>query len=310
MSSHPLARAVEGVQERTVSGALITGGCVLLILSLLTGELSSYFSPALIHHLGVDDGDASIGSRPFHVPDRLPIELSATFAHVKCDDLELSVEAARGLRDAVDRINFREPHPKELRGWSDAAVEEGCTLDGKLRVGKVSAHFSVGLTAAAAPAKPNVIMVQSFLRQATNAGPSKNMTHKVHVFRFGSRSSVTKNAPLDGLVSPDLDGQARYALKVIPTVLDDGWFPQVANQYSLAESYVSAKQLQTDSTAVPGIIFFYDFFPVMVQVKKERTSILEFLVSLCAVVGGCVALASLLDGAVFSTTKVLAGKAD
>ena len=92
MSSHPLARAVEGVQERTVSGALITGGCVLLILSLLTGELSSYFSPAVIHHLGVDDGDASIGSRPFHVPDRLPIELSATFAHVKCDDLELSVE--------------------------------------------------------------------------------------------------------------------------------------------------------------------------------------------------------------------------
>ena len=156
----------------------------------------------------------------------------------------------------------------------------------------------------------NVIMVQSFLRQATNAGPSKNMTHKVHVFRFGSRSSVTKNAPLDGLVSPDLDGQARYALKVIPTVLDDGWFPQVANQYSLAESYVSAKQLQTDSTAVPGIIFFYDFFPVMVQVKKERTSLLEFMVSLCAVVGGCVALASLLDGAVFSTTKVLAGKAD
>ena len=64
---------------------------------------------------------------------------------------------------------------------------------------------------------------------------------------------MTKNAPLDGLVSPDLDGQARYALKVIPTVLDDGWFPQVANQYSLAESYVSAKQLQTDSTAVPGV---------------------------------------------------------
>ena len=55
MSSHPLARAVEGVQERTVSGALITGGCVLLILSLLTGELSSYFSPALIHHLGVEN---------------------------------------------------------------------------------------------------------------------------------------------------------------------------------------------------------------------------------------------------------------
>jgi hypothetical protein len=48
----------------------------------------------------------------------------------------------------------------------------------------------------------------------------------------------------------------------------------------------------------------------MVQVKKERTTLLEFLVSLCAVVGGCVALASLLDGAVFSTSRVLAGKAD
>lgn len=310
MSSHPLARAVEGVQERTVSGALITGGCLLLIISLLTGELSSYLSPKYIHHLGVDDGDSAVGSRPFHVPDRLPIELSATFAHIKCDDLELSVEAARGLREAVDRVDFRAPLPRELAGWSEASVSEGCTLDGQLRVGKVSAHFSVGLTAAAAPARPNVIMVQSFLRQLGGGGPARNMTHKVHVFRFGSRSSVTRNAPLDGLVSPDMDGQARYALKVIPTLVDDGWFPTVSNQYSLAESYVSAQALRSDSTAVPGVVFFYDFFPVMVQVKKERTTLLEFLVSLCAVVGGCVALASLLDGAVFSTSRVLAGKAD
>ena len=59
------------------------------------------------------------------------------------------------------------------------------------------------------------------------------------------------------------------------------------------------------------IIFFYDFFPVMVQVKKERTSILEFLVSLAAPrwSRGCVRRNGIMwIGACFPTTAVLAGR--
>ena len=151
MSSHPLARAVEGVQERTVSGALITGGCVLLILSLLTGELSSYFSPALIHHLGLMMATRPLGVAlstcliDYRSNCRRPLHMS------KVRRPRIIRRSSKRLRDAVDRINFREPHAKELYGWSDASTSEGCTLDGKLRVGKVSAHFSVGL----APAQPS-----------------------------------------------------------------------------------------------------------------------------------------------------------
>ena len=58
------ARAVEGVQERTVAGALVTFGAVVSIVLLLFLECSSFFAPLTIHHVGVDDGDTSGVSKP------------------------------------------------------------------------------------------------------------------------------------------------------------------------------------------------------------------------------------------------------
>ena len=117
------------------------------------GEVGAFFTPPIVHHLGVDDGDGSIGGH-FVVPDRMTIDAKATFAHLKCDDLELSIESARGLKDAVDRIEFRPALPAELAGWADPDADPAlaCTMDGRLKVGKVAAHISVGLTRESAPA--------------------------------------------------------------------------------------------------------------------------------------------------------------
>mmetsp|Transcript_34859 Transcript_34859/g.105097 ORF Transcript_34859/g.105097 Transcript_34859/m.105097 type:complete len:318 (+) Transcript_34859:227-1180(+) len=317
MSSQFLSRAVEGVQDRTVGGAVVTLACLGTIALLLLGEVGAFFTPPIVHHLGVDDGDGSIGGH-FVVPDRMTIDAKATFAHLKCDDLELSIESARGLKDAVDRIEFRPALPAELAGWADPDADPAlaCTMDGRLKVGKVAAHISVGLTRESAPAGagPAATLQAMFpgarilgrLRSARNA----NITHKIHQFRLG-QASPHAAAPLDGLVSPPhIDGQQHYILKVIPTVLGDGPFAKVTHQYSLAETYVSERRLVGDPTATPGLVFYYDFFPVMVQVHAARTSVPEFLVSLCAIVGGCVSLAALFDGLVFKSQKALTGKAD
>lgn len=35
-----------------------------------------------------------------------------------------------------------------------------------------------------------------------------------------------------------------------------------------------------------GIHFFYDFYPIMVEYAEKKTSFLQFLTSVCAIVGG------------------------
>lgn len=315
------ARAVEGVQERTVAGALVTFGAVVSIVLLLFLECSSFFAPLTIHHVGVDDGDAAVGWRRVTLPDRLSIELHATFAHVPCDDLELSVEATRGLREAINSVDMRRATSAELEGWApDAVPERTCTLDGKLTVGKVAAHFSAALRMdAGADAKEKASLVglpEPLARlvgqiNAMERHRHANVTHRIHALRFGDRTPPGAPSPLDDVVNaPTQAGQMHYTLKVIPTVVS-GWFSDaLAYQYSLAEAFIPERRLLADPSATPGAFFFYDFYPVTIHIANERKSPPEFLVSICAIVGGCMGLAALVDGFVFKSAKVLTGKKD
>ena len=318
-TAHLLARAVEGVQERTVCGAIVTFGALLSIVSLLFFEVSAFFAPVTIHHLGVDDGDSAWGSRSFKVPDRLPIMVHMTFAHVECDDLEIGVESARGLREAINHVEFRRPTPSELAAWAPAAdAEKACTLDGRLTVGKVSANFHVGLSAEAGgppgargpvgiPAPLAMLVGQITMMEKHR---HVNITHKVHSLSFGKKTRDTV-APLDGVVnSPTESGQMHYILKVIPTVIHGTFGHTMTNQYSLAESFIPERRLLADPTATPGVYFYYDFYPVTIEVAKERKSLPEFAVSICAIVGGCFSLAAMVDGVFFKSAKVLSGKKD
>ena len=316
--AHLLARAVEGVQERTVCGALVTFCAVASIALLLFLELSAFFAPVTIHHLGVDDGDSAWGSRSFKVPDRLPIDVHMTFAHVECDDLEISVESARGLKEAINRVEFRPPTPSELGAWApEADPEAACTLDGRLSVGKVSANFHVGLSPDAdgpgggrpvgLPGPLAMLVGQINMMEKHR---HVNITHKVHALSFGKKTGDTA-APLDGVVnSPTESGQQHYVLKVIPTVIHGAFGYTMTNQYSLAENFIPERRLLADPSATPGVYFYYDFYPVTIEVAKQRKSLPEFAVSICAIVGGCFSLAALVDGVFFKSHKVLAGKKD
>jgi hypothetical protein len=255
--AHLLARAVEGVQERTVCGALVTFCAVASIALLLFFELSAFFAPVTIHHLGVDDGDSAWGSRSFKVPDRLPIDVHMTFAHVECDDLEISVESARGLKEAINRVEFRPPTPSELGAWAPAAdPEAACTLDGRLSVGKVSANFHVGLSPDAdgpgggrpvgLPGPLAMLVGQINMMEKHR---HVNITHKVHALSFGKKTGDTA-APLDGVVnSPTESGQQHYVLKVIPTVIHGAFGYTMTNQYEPGQKQGDSSSLQHECSA-------------------------------------------------------------
>ena len=311
-----LARAVDGVQERTVCGALVTLGSVVVIAMLLVFECKSFLTATVVHHIGVDDGDKPFGSDRWTLPEQIPIELYMTFAHVDCDSLSLELDAARG--DEEPAVAFRPPTPQELEWTRDASVDvaKACTLEGHMMVGKVSANFRVEIadrtrpseaareTGGAAAAQLGLAF-QAYASQMYGLEQRKfvNISHRVHSLHFGKRILAGTVAPLDGVVNaPIVPGQQHYLMKVIPTIVDRGtWGTVATNQYSLAEQFLRYDSMvympyvilvfhsffrsffpfRGRPNSMLGVFFYYDFFPVMIQVVQRQPSLSQFLVSIC-----------------------------
>uniref|UniRef100_A0A7S3JU50 Endoplasmic reticulum vesicle transporter N-terminal domain-containing protein n=1 Tax=Aureoumbra lagunensis TaxID=44058 RepID=A0A7S3JU50_9STRA len=245
-----LTRAVDGVQERTICGAIVTLISIVVIGMLLLVEIRSYWSGTLVHQIGVDDG--WFGKERWTVPDRIPIQIYMTFAHIHCDVLILEIDSTRSNFEPINEVIFRIPTNDELNwvgGEEPIKAEDACTLDGHLTIGKVSANFHVEVSESLAAAKagrgqmhtiPNAVNTALFSMEHRR---TLNISHKIHSLHFGERIHEDMVAPLDGVVnSPPVAGQQQYLLKVIPTVVKKKWGSVknaiATNQYSLAEQFV------------------------------------------------------------------------
>lgn len=59
---------------------------------------------------------------------------------------------------------------------------------------------------------------------------------------------------------------------------------------------------------MPGLFFVYDFSPFQVTVTQHRPSLTELVTSLCAILGGVITAAGLVDAALFTLQKRLGVK--
>lgn len=51
---------------------------------------------------------------------------------------------------------------------------------------------------------------------------------------------------------------------------------------------------------LPGVFIIYDFSPFLVKIKNAHTPLLEFLTSVCAIIGGAFAISGLIEQLVSS----------
>ena len=92
----------------------------------------------------------------------------------------------------------------------------------------------------------------------------------------------------------------QYFVKVVPTVYEYANGKKLeTNQYSVTESFRPSKGTQL----VPSVFFMYDLSPIMVHIKENNRSFIHFLTSLCAIVGGVLTVAGMLDSVLFNTIR-------
>lgn len=98
----------------------------------------------------------------------------------------------------------------------------------------------------------------------------------------------------------------QYFVKVVPTSFTDSrGYSLSTNQYSVTE-HVRALQPRQLNEVLPGIYIVYDISPIKVEIREEARGFWHFFTSMCGIVGGVLAIATLADSALYALTKRLA----
>jgi len=198
-----------------------------------------------------------------------------------------------------DPSNF-EQCKRELRSRSSKLQEgEGCNIYGTMEVARVTSSFHIA---------PQTKLPSAKLQKLSGAQVSAfNVTHKISRLSFGTDFPGQHN-PLDQVWQHSPSGAAvsRYFLKVVPTTYEFlGGRSVHTNQFSVTQYF---RPLTHDSGAsmVPAVSFTFELTPLKVLKTERRAgSFFGFLTRCAALIGGLFTVASILDGALYFSTRHL-----
>jgi len=224
-------------------------------------------------------------------------------------------------------------------GFSEKLREqatEGCNIAGKVRVNKVIGNFHLSPGRSFQSNAMHVHDLVPYLQGEHH----HDFGHVVHRFNFGSEEEHLGTAAAEterlkgslGIIDP-LNGikahteesnyMFQYFLKVVSTRFETlSQQTLQTHQYSVT-SYErdlskgnGATQEAGHSTShgfagVPGVFFSYEISPMLVIHRETRQSIAHFLTSTCAIVGGILTVAGIIDSLIYNgRNKLATGAAD
>ncbi|KAK9808956.1 hypothetical protein WJX72_006989 [[Myrmecia] bisecta] len=187
---------------------------------------------------------------------------------------------------------------------------EGCHMWGFLEVNKVAGNFHF------APGK-SFQQGNMHVHDLVPFGTTEfDLSHTVHKLSFGEEYPGMKN-PLDGVTVQQVSninptgatGMYQYFLKVVPTIYTDIRNKTISsNQFSVTEHF-KASDIAAGHN-LPGVFFFYDLSPIKVRYSEQRSSFIEFLTSVCAIVGGVFTVSGLIDSFIYHGHQAIKKKID
>ncbi|KAI0690453.1 Sec1-like protein [Cerioporus squamosus] len=220
-------------------------------------------------------------------------------------------------------------------GWSEKLKEqahEGCNISGRVRVNKVVGNIHLSPGRSFRTSAHNLYELVPYLR---TDGNRHDFTHQIHHLAFEGDDEYDINKarlgkelkqklgiaanPLDGTQGRTIKQQYmfQYFLKVVSTQFQtlDGKAVNT-HQYSAThferdldkgsqENSPAGLHIAHGSTGIPGAFFNYEISPILIRHSETRQSFAHFLTSTCAIVGGVLTVASLIDSALFATRKAL-----
>lgn len=308
-------KSKDHVQVRTLGGATISVAAGLVMLLLFVSELVYWRTVRVEDHLVVDRSQAD---RDFD------IELDVTFHALKCTDVRLVSEDAKGMpydetRTALTRLPLSLAPDMGSRALTPAAAahmaaglpesayhQPGCRILGRTHVKRVPGHLHV-----AAPRVLSNMDGRLVFTVPPEALATFNASHTIHRLTFGP-TFPGQISPLNGVTSGTTSTVAsayQYHLRVVPTLYEPLYGRHVVDsqQYSVTD-FVQEHLPGAGVMVHPGLWLRYDFSPIMVRRVEVRRTFLQFLTSLCAILGGVFAISGLVDQLLYRATETRKSK--
>eukprot|EP01083_Nonionella_stella_P051785 137501_1 len=299
---------------RTREGATVSAVSLLIIIALFCSEFLEFMQHNTREHVKVD---TTIGQQ-------IPINFDITFHHLPCAGATVDAMDVTGDQQ-VDVIKQVSKQRLDLNGnyLGEAEVfpgamflppfiiilpnlnrNEGCRLKGTLHVNKVAGNFHIAL------GKSHSQGVRHVHHFSPSDIPKFNSSHTINHFAVGGDFPGVKY-PLDGVVkilTHEGGGIYQYYLKIIPTVYQSVWGSMLqTNQYSVTDQFKPIPEMKVGESFVPqlpGVFFSYGFSNFMVEVTDETESFTQFVVQLCAIVGGVITITGIVDSIIFHAGRV------
>lgn len=218
------------------------------------------------------------------------------------------------VREAYDKKGWRFKPQDVLQCRREAAIENirdknaaegGCQIYGHLQLSKTSGHFHIAPhTSIHEPADKEFTIFDLLSLTFSQF----NITHTINSLSFGENFPAFKS-PLDGQSRSvkDTHGMYQYYIKVVPTRYKKyGEEKEIeSNQYAVTEHL---RHLSPGSgRGLPGVYFYYELSPVLAVFEEIRGTFLQFLTSVCAILGGLFTVMGLVDKMVMLTSTYFQG---
>jgi hypothetical protein len=187
--------------------------------------------------------------------------------------------------------------------WIETETHEGCSLFGYVEVSRA----------------PGTLHISPHASRHSFDFSAVNTTHHIDHLSFGLELSARQRARLpvdvrDRLMT--LDGAHFTAMRfretyehhvnIMPTSYGHGTGtgPYVGSYRIETYQFTATSQGRTRDT-LPHLMITYDVSPIHAHIVEKTSATTEFLVSLCAIIGGAVSLFGLVDGMLHSGTETL-----
>ncbi|DBA00549.1 TPA: hypothetical protein N0F65_006453 [Lagenidium giganteum] len=264
-------KGLEGIQERTIGGGVVTLISCICVAFLLLSEVSVWWTVEVVNRMHVD-------TEPQESP--IDVVVDVTFLHEKCQDVAIDVSDAKGNKE----ILLKEEVEKQPFG------ESGCRFVGSVQIKKVAGDITF-----AHEGSLNIYSFFDFL--------NFNSSHVVNHLRFGPIIPKMET-PLIDVHKTVLENVAtyKYFVNIVPTKYIYLSGQSITTyQYSVTEHVM--KNEESNQLSFPGVMFSYEFSPIAVEYVETKPTILQFITSSSAIVGGIFAVARMIDGAIYSVSK-------
>ena len=263
---------------------------MIIMAALFVSELVYYRTRRVEDHIVVDK---SLADRDFD------LELDVLFPALPCKAVRIVSEDAKGA--LYDEARTRVQLTPAGAGAAGADAP-GCRVVGSVRVKGLPGVVSV------APARGAMGFNGEMLFAAADAARAFNASHAFARLAFGPPFPGQVNA-LSGVASAPTARAAAftYHVRVVPTIYEPlAGRPVHSRQYSATDFVAevdAAAPGHGHAHAAPGLWLRYDFSPAMVRRVEVRRTFLQFLTSLCAILGGVFAISGVVDTVVFRATE-------